>query len=94
LAIGQPQATLDGQVEVTSRTPLTVSAADAVPGVASVSYRFFRQGSRAPAFTVVRGATARFKLTGPDGVYVVDYLATDHVGNVQSYSVTLGPVRK
>ncbi len=89
LTIGQPQATADGQVEVTSRTPLTLSATDAGSGVASVSYRFFREGRRAPAFTHVRGATARFKLTGADGVYEVEYLATDHVGNVRSYSVTL-----
>ncbi len=89
LTIGQPQATVDGQVEVTSRTPLTLSATDAGSGVASVSYRFFREGRRAPAFTVVRRATARFKLTGADGVYEVEYLATDHVGNVRSYSVTL-----
>ena len=89
LTIGQPQATVDGQVEVTSRTPLTLSATDAGSGVASVSYRFFREGRRAPAFTVVRGARARFKLTGADGVYEVDYLATDHVGNVRFYSVTL-----
>jgi hypothetical protein len=87
LTIGQPQATVDGQIEVTSRTPLTLSATDAGSGVASVSYRFFREGRGAPAFTVVRGAKARFKLTGPDGVYEVDYLATDHVGNVHSYSV-------
>ena len=89
LTIGQPQATVDGQVEVTSRTPLTLRATDAGSGVATVSYRFFREGRRAPAFTVVRGAKARFKLTGADGVYEVDYLATDHVGNVRSYSVTL-----
>ena len=89
LTIGQPQTTVGGQVEVSSRTPLTLRARDAGSGMASVSYRFFREGRRAPAFTVVRGTTARFKLTGADGVYEVDYLATDHVGNIRSYSVTL-----
>ena len=89
LTIGHPQATVNGQVEVTIRTPLTLRARDAGSGVASISYRFFREGSRAPEFTVVRGATARFELTGADGVYELDYLATDHVGNVRSYSVTL-----
>jgi Bacterial Ig-like domain len=82
LTIGQPQVMVNGALEVTSQTPLTLNATDAGSGVASFSYRFYPKGSTAPAFTVVSGsASATFHLTGTDGAYEVDYDATDLVGN-------------
>jgi hypothetical protein len=81
LSIGQPQATVNGQAEVTGQTPLTLQASDGGSGVASVAYRYFPRGKTAPGYTTVNGGSASFTLSGADGAYEVDYAATDHVGN-------------
>jgi hypothetical protein len=80
-----PQSTLALAAQVPNvGTPATVTAVDSGAGVASVSYRFYTQGSTAPAYTTVTGPTAEFTISGPDGTYQVDYFATDLVGNPES----------
>jgi hypothetical protein len=72
--------------------PATVTAVDSGAGVASVSYRFYAQGSAAPTYTTVTGATAGFTISGPDGTYQVDYFATDLVGNAEPARSQLLPL--
>ena len=72
--------------------PVTVSALDAGAGVASISYRVYRQGTAAPAFTVVGGAVASFTVSGPEDTYQIDYFATDNVGNAEAVRSQLVPL--
>jgi hypothetical protein len=72
--------------------PATVTAVDSGAGVASVSYRIYAQGSAAPTYTTVTGATAGFTISGPDGTYQVDYFATDLVGNAEPARSQLLPL--
>jgi hypothetical protein len=62
---------------VTSSTVLTITADDggSGQGVASVSYRYYPQGTAPPAFTTVP-PPASFSLSGPDGPYTIDLFAT------------------
>ena len=88
-----PQSTLALASQVPNvGMPATVTAVDSGAGVASVSYRFYAQGSTAPAYTTVTGATAEFTISGPDGTYQVDYFATDLVGNAESARSQLLPL--
>lgn len=82
LTIGTPQYPTDAaQPFVTSATSFTVTATDADSGVQNIWYRFFLQGSTAPAYKAVAGSSTTFHVTGPDGLYEVDTYATDNAGN-------------
>jgi hypothetical protein len=74
-----------GGTFVTSGTTLTVDGAVAGSrdDVASVSYRFFPQGTPRPAFTV-QAPPAQFTLSGFDGLYIVEMFATGNNGLVES----------
>lgn len=90
LAVGSPQFPSGAaQPFVTSATPFTLNAFDGTSGPASVSYRFFRQGTAPPAYTTVAGATATFHVTGPDGAYEVDYFSTNAVGDDETPHVRI-----
>jgi hypothetical protein len=89
LAIGLPQYAAGPPVVVSSMTPFQLSATDATSGVASVAYRFFAPGGPVPAFNVQNGNTAQFVLTGADGVYQVETLATDVAGNTMPRAQTV-----
>jgi hypothetical protein len=70
---------------VTSGTTLTIDAtvAGARTDVASVSYRFYPQGTTAPNFTT-QPPPAQFTVTGSDGRYLVEFFATGTNGLVES----------
>lgn len=90
LTIGSPQFPIGAtQPFVTSMTPFTVTAFDGTSGPASVSYRFFRLGTVAPAYTTVAGSTATFHVTGPDGTYEVDYFSTNSAGDDETPHVRI-----
>lgn len=82
-SIGQPKLTESGTTFLTSDTPITVSASDALSGVASLQWNL--DGGSWNSFT---GA---FNVVGPDGSHNVGYRATDRAGNVRaaSFSVVL-----
>jgi predicted thioredoxin/glutaredoxin len=84
LTIGSPPSPLGPQQPfVTSATPFTVAAVDGGSGVQSVSYRFFLRGSAPPSYTTIAASQAQFTLSGPNGLYEIDTLATDLLGNVE-----------
>jgi hypothetical protein len=90
LTVGSPQFPVGAtQPFVTSGTPFSISATDDASGVYSLSYRYFLEGSTAPAFTRVTGASAQFTLAGADGTYQVEMLATDKAGNAETAHVQL-----
>ena len=66
---------------MTSATTFSLSATDEASGVDSVSYRVFLDGSTAPDFTRLTGASAQFTITGADGTYRIETFATDKAGN-------------
>jgi hypothetical protein len=83
LSIGAPHYPNVNPQFVTSTTPFTLSAIGHRP-VASVSYRFYKQGSPAPAYTTIGATTATFTLSGSDGTYVVDTYSTDNAGSEET----------
>ncbi len=88
LSVGLPRYPNISPQFVTSATALTLSATDTGgSGVASVSYRVFPQGGVAPAYTTVAGSSTTFNLTGPDGNYEIDTLATDNLGTAETAHV-------
>ncbi|MEP7305736.1 MAG: hypothetical protein ABJA98_09480 [Acidobacteriota bacterium] len=70
---------------VTSGTTLTVDATvgGARTDVASVSYRFYPQGTPPPDYTT-QPPPAQFTLSGSDGPYVVEFFATGTNGLVET----------
>lgn len=85
LTIGTPRFPSVNPQYVTSATPFTLSAVGHRT-VASVSYRFYLQGSSPPAYTTAAGSSATFSLTGADGTYVVDTYSTDSAGSEETPS--------
>jgi hypothetical protein len=81
LQVGIPTFTGAGGTFVTSGTTLTVDATvgGSRADVASVSYRFFAQGTPPPAYTT-QPPPAQFTLIGSDGRYVVEIFATANNG--------------
>jgi hypothetical protein len=69
---------------VSSTTPITINAVDggSGKGVASISFRFYPQGTPPPAFTT-QAPPATFSLSGADGRYTVDLFATGNNGMVE-----------
>ena len=84
--IGQPQYSQGPPIVVSSHTPITLSGSDLGSGVLSVSHRFYLVGSSPTAFSETTGSSVQFTLSGPDGVYQVDYSVTDVAGNVATQS--------
>jgi hypothetical protein len=74
---------------VTSATVLTINAVDggSGQGVASISFRFFPQGTTPPAFTT-QAPPVNFSLTGADGPYTVQMFATGNDGIVEATQST------
>jgi FIMAH domain len=90
LTIGSPQYPVGAaQPFVTGSTAFSIDATDDASGVHSVWYRYFLQGSTAPEFTRVDGATALFTLIGADGLYQVETYALDNAGNQETAHVQL-----
>jgi hypothetical protein len=87
LVVGAPGYPVDTPAFVTSASRLTITATDDGSGVQSVSYRVFPRGSTAPPYVTTPGSRVSFVVSGADGVYEVDYYATDHVGNVEAAHV-------
>ena len=89
LTFGTPRFTGAG-IFVTSATTLTIDAtvAGARTDVASVSYRFYPQGTTAPDFTT-QPPPAQFTLSGSDGRYVVEFFATGTNGLVEALQSTV-----
>lgn len=81
LTIGLPQYAVGPPVVISSTTPLTLAGTDSGSGVSSVSYRFFPDGTTPISYTKTSGGSTQFKLSGPDGIYQVDFLVTDVAGN-------------
>jgi hypothetical protein len=69
---------------ITPSDPLTITASDTGSGVQSIAYRYYAQGDTAPAYTVVKGATTSFTISGAKGAYVVEWYAVDQVGNAEA----------
>jgi len=86
LAIGQPQFALSSAaVLVSSRTPLSIAAADpVVAGVASgVRQSFYSLGGG-----TVAAFNAPFTLSGPDGTQTVAFYSQDNVLNTEAVKVS------
>jgi len=82
LTVGSPQYSANAlPLFVSGATGFTASGTDDSSGVQNLWYRFFAQGSTAPAYTPVIASSAMFALTGSDGLYEVDSYATDNAGN-------------
>ncbi|HEY7289868.1 MAG TPA: hypothetical protein VH583_08530 [Vicinamibacterales bacterium] len=91
LTFGTPSFVGGGGTFVTSSTPLTINATDggSTLGVASVSFRFYPQGTTPTAFTT-QLPPAQFTLSGADGPYTVDMFATGNNGMVEvTHSITV-----
>jgi len=73
LAIGPYYVDETGNVYVTSNTEFTITASDAVSGVAQTYYRI--NGSDWGEYF------GSFNLTGQDGTYIIDYYSVDLAGN-------------
>ncbi len=89
LTFGTPTFPGAGGTFVTSGTTLTVDATvgGSRTDVASVSYRFFPQGTPPPDYTTQQ-PPAQFTVSGSDGRYVVEIFATGNNGLVEvSHSV-------
>jgi len=86
LTVGAPGFPADPQF-VTTLSTLIVSATDGGSGVQSVSYRFYPQGKKAPAFTTTPAASVQFTIGGGDGPYQVEPYANDKAGNVETVNV-------
>jgi hypothetical protein len=84
VSFGSPAFPAAGRTFVTSATPLTVDANDggSTTGVASISFRFYPDGSTPPDFTT-QPAPAHFTLNGADGPYRIDIFATGNNGMVE-----------
>jgi hypothetical protein len=69
---------------VSSATPIAITAVDggSGKGVASISFRFYPEGTTPPDFTV-QAPPATFSLSGADGRYTVDMFATGNDGMVE-----------
>lgn len=69
---------------VTSATTISINAVDggSGQGVASISFRFYPQGTTPPAFTT-QAPPVNFSLSGADGPYTVDMFATGNNGMVE-----------
>jgi hypothetical protein len=69
---------------VSSATPITINAVDggSGKGVASISFRFYPEGTTPPAFTT-KAPPFTFSLSGADGRYTVDMFATGNNGMVE-----------
>jgi len=91
LKFGSPNYPGGGGTYVTSSTQLSIEANDGYnapngPGVASVSYRYYLQGTPTatqPPFTT-QAPPVQFTLSGPDGVYVVETSAKGNDGLVEA----------
>lgn len=81
LTIGLPQYDAGPPVVISSQTPLTLTGTDSGSGVASVSYRFFRDGTPLVSYKTTPGSSVEFKIIGADAIYRVDTLVTDVAGN-------------
>jgi hypothetical protein len=86
LVLGQPQYTQGDPIAISEQTPLSLSASDLGSGILSIAYRFYLEGSVPIPPVVIPGDSAEFTLSGPDGVYLVEYSATDVAGNVVTQS--------
>jgi hypothetical protein len=84
VTFGTPKFSGGGGTFVTSSTTLTLDANDggSTQGVASISFRFYPQGTPPPAFTT-QAPPVQFTLTGSDGPYTVDLFATGNNGMVE-----------
>jgi hypothetical protein len=90
LAIGTPKyPSASTQPFVTSAATFTLTASDnsGGSGVASISYRYFPQGSTPGPYTTTPGASTSFTLQGADGWYEVDSYATDVATNAEQVHV-------
>src|SRR4030095_11021459 len=69
---------------VSSATPIAINAIDggSGKGVASISFRFYTEGTTPPAFTT-QAPPVTFSLSGADGRYTVDMFATGNNGMVE-----------
>ncbi len=79
-----PTTSITGNV-VNNCRPWTITATDGATGsgVQFVQYRFYPRNASPPTFTTAPSAEAVFSLHGPDGLYQVEYLAVDNVGNIE-----------
>lgn len=82
LVIGQPQYAPGPPLVVSVHTPFTLSGSDSGSGISSVAYRFYEGDSHPPSFSVINSQSFAFMLSGPDGIYHIDSMATDVAGNV------------
>lgn len=69
------------QTFVTSATGFDLSAQDDQSGIAGIDYRFYPTNGSSRDFSTSAGNTVSFTLSGADGVYTVQYRATDNAGN-------------
>jgi hypothetical protein len=83
---GQPQYAPGPPIVVSSTTPFTLTGTDLGSGMFSVSYRFYLEGAIPIAYTVITGSSAHFTISGPDGVYQIDYQVLDVAGNLVAES--------
>ena len=83
VTFGSPSFT-NGRTFVTSATQVTIDATDggSTTGVASISFRFYPQGSTPPDFTT-QPPPAQFTLSGADGPFLIDIFATGNNGMVE-----------
>jgi len=51
--------------------------------ISAVDYRFYKQGTTAPAYKEVSGGSAKFHLSGSNGLYVVEAFTKDNAGSQQ-----------
>jgi hypothetical protein len=79
-SLGAPHSAANSATYVASATPIMLTGNEPGGTVSSLSYRMYPQHGTPPPFTSVTGSAASIHLTGADGVYELDYYATDAQG--------------